>query len=245
MVGALQYLTCTRLDIAFSVHQLCQVMSHPTTTHFEATKRVLRYIRGTLNFRISFTPVPLTLTVFSNSDWAGDPTDRCFTTGLLVFLRPNPISWSTKKQSTVSRSLIEAEYRALATTIAELSWLRTLFKELRLYLSHIPVIWCDNVSAIALFANLVFYSRTKHLEVDYYFTHEKFLRKQLQIGFVSGCDNFADIFTKSFSAPLFCSLHSKLLVDSSPINLRGDVEHSFVSVKKKPMKKKNKQDEEG
>ena len=140
MVGALQYLTCTRLDIAFSVHQLCQVMSHPTTTHFEATKRVLRYIRGTLNFGISFTPVPLTVTAFSNSDWAGDPTDRCFTTGLLVFLGPNPISWSTKKQSTVSRSLIEAEYRALATTIAKLSWLRTLFKELRLYLSHIPVI---------------------------------------------------------------------------------------------------------
>ena len=97
MVGALQYLTYTRLDIAFSVHQLCQVMSHPTTTHFETTKRVLRYIRGTLNFGISFTPVPLTLTAFSNSDWVGDPTDRRFTTGLLVFLGPNPISWSTKK----------------------------------------------------------------------------------------------------------------------------------------------------
>ena len=68
MVGALQYLNFTRPDIAFSVHQLCQFMSHPTTTHFEAVKRVLRYIRGTLNFRISFTPSPLTLTAFSDSD---------------------------------------------------------------------------------------------------------------------------------------------------------------------------------
>ena len=92
MVGALQYLTFTCPDIAFSMRQLCQFMSHPTTTHFEAAKHVLRYIRGTLNFRISFTPVPLTLTVFSNSDWAGDPTDRCFTIVLLVFLGPNPIS---------------------------------------------------------------------------------------------------------------------------------------------------------
>lgn len=92
MVGALQYLTFTRPDIAFSVHQLCQLMSHPTTTHLEAAKRVLRYIKGTLHFGISFTPSPLTLTAFSNADKAGDPSDRHSTTSLLVFLGPNPIS---------------------------------------------------------------------------------------------------------------------------------------------------------
>ena len=161
-------------------------MSHPTTTHLEAAKRVLRYIRGTLHFGISFTPGPLTLTTFSDADWAGDPTDRRSTTGLLVFLGNNPISWSAKKQSTVSRSSTEAEYRALASTAAELSWLRTLFKKICVFLHHIPVIWCDNVSAIALSANPVFHSRTKHLEVDYHFTREKVLRKQLQIDFVSG-----------------------------------------------------------
>ena len=133
----------------------------------------------------------------------------------------------------------------MATTTTELSWLHTLIKELRIFLSHIPVIWCDNVSTITLFANPIFHSRTKHLEVDYHFTREKVLRKQLQIGFVSGRNNFTDIFTKSLPTPLFCVHRSKLLVDSSPINLRGDVKHSFVSVKKKPMKKKNKQDEEG
>ena len=209
-------------------------MSHPTTTHLEAAKHVLCYIRGILNFGISFTPGPLTLTAFSDSDWAGDPTDRHSTTGLVVFLEPNSISWSTKKQSTISHSSIEAEYRTLATTAVELAWLRTLFKELHLYLSHIPIIWCNNISAIALSANLVFHSRTKHLEVDYHFTRQIVLRKQLQIGFVSGQDNFADIFTKSLSAPLFHLLRSKLLVDSSPISLRGDVEHSLASVKKKP-----------
>ncbi|XP_030944548.1 uncharacterized protein LOC115969116 [Quercus lobata] len=97
MVGALQYLTFTRPDIAFIVHQLCQFMSHPTTTHLEATKHVLRYIKGTLNFGISFTPSPLTLTAFSDSNWAGDPTDGHSTTGLVVFLGPNSISWSAKK----------------------------------------------------------------------------------------------------------------------------------------------------
>ena len=107
--------------------------------------RFLPYIRGTLHFGISFTPEPLTLTAFSDADWAGDPTDRRSTTGLLVFLGPNPISWFAKRQSTVSRSSTKAEYHALATIAAELSWLRTLFKELRIFLHHIPVTWCDNV----------------------------------------------------------------------------------------------------
>lgn len=97
IVGALQYLTFTRPDIAFSGHQLCQLMSHPTTTHLEAAKQVLHYIKGTLHFGISFTLGPLTLTAFSDADGAGDPSDRRSTTGLLVFLGPNPISWSTKK----------------------------------------------------------------------------------------------------------------------------------------------------
>ena len=154
-----------------------------------------------------------------------------------MFLGNNPISWSAKKQSTVSRSSTDVEYRAMASTAAKLSWFRTLFKELHVYLHHIPVIWCDNVFAIALSANPVFHSRTKHLEVDYHFTREKVLRKQLQIGFVSGRDNFADIFTKPLPAPLFQFHRAKLLVDSSPISLRGDVEHSSSS---RPVKKTKK-----
>ena len=92
MVGALQYLTFTRLDLAFSVHQLCQFMSHPTTIHLEAAKRVLRYLRGTLYHGISFSPGPLTLTAFLNADQAGDPFEHRSTTSLLVFLGPSPIS---------------------------------------------------------------------------------------------------------------------------------------------------------
>ena len=150
MVGALQYLTFTRPDLAFNVHQLCQFMSKPTFVHLEVAKRVLRYIRGTLHHGICLSPGPLILTAFSDADWAGDPTDRRSTTGLLVFLGPNPISWSAKKQNTMSRSSTEAEYRALAISAAELSWLRILFKELKIFLPYVPVIWCDNISAIAL-----------------------------------------------------------------------------------------------
>lgn len=93
-----------------------------------------------------------------------------------------------------------------------------------MFLSYVPVLWCDNVSAIALFANLVFHSCTMHLEVDYHYVCEKVLHKDLSVGFVSGKDNLADIFTKPLSAPLFVLLRCKLLVDSSPFRLRRGIE---------------------
>ena len=96
-------------------------MQFPTTTHLEPAKRVLRYVRGTFSHGIYFSRGPLTLTAFTDADWVGDPFDRKSTTGFMVFLGSNPISWSSKKQSTVSRSSIEAECRALATTAVELS----------------------------------------------------------------------------------------------------------------------------
>ena len=165
----------------------------------------------------------MTLTAFSDADWAGDPFDRRSTTGLLVFLGPSPISWSSKKQTTVTRSSIEAEYRALATTAAEVSWLRILFKKLRIFLSHVPVLWCDNASAIALSANPMFHSRTKHIEVDYHYVHEKGLHRDLCVRFVSGKDNLADIFTKPLPSPSFLLQRRKLLLDASPKSLTGDV----------------------
>uniref|UniRef100_A0A2N9JA74 Reverse transcriptase Ty1/copia-type domain-containing protein n=1 Tax=Fagus sylvatica TaxID=28930 RepID=A0A2N9JA74_FAGSY len=154
-------LTFTRPDISFAVHQVCQYMAAPTTTHLSAAKRILRYIKGTLFHGIAFTPGPLTLSVYSDADWAGDPDDRRSTSGLLVYLGSNPITWSAKKQATVSRSSTESEYRALATASAEVCWLRTLLKDLGIYLSQPPILWCDNVSALAIASNPVFHARTK------------------------------------------------------------------------------------
>ena len=199
-------------------------MHHPTTTHFEAAKHVLHYVKGTLNHGIHFSPGPLTLSTFANADWAGDPTNRCSTTGFIVFLGSNPVSWSSKKQSTISRSSIEAEYITLATTTTELAWLRILFKELRLFLYHVLVLWCDNVSAIALSTNPVFHLHTKRIEVDYHYVREKFLRKDMCFRFVSGKDNLSNVFIKPLTAPLFQAQQRKLMVISSPFHLRGDVE---------------------
>jgi hypothetical protein len=226
LVGALHYLTFTRPNLSFAVHQVCQFMNTPTDIHLTAAKRILRYLRGTLDHRLHYTPGPISISAFSDADWAGDPNDRRSTSGLLFFLGNNPITWSAKKQLTVSRSSTEAEYRALASASAELCWLRTLLKDLGLYLHDPPILWCDNISALAIASNPVFHARTKHIEVDFHFIRERVLRKDLQVKFVSTNDQLADIFTKGLPSSRFRDLQSKLLVPVDTIRLRGDDEVS-------------------
>ncbi|KAM1299642.1 hypothetical protein ACFX2H_010922 [Malus domestica] len=203
LVGALQYLTFTRPDISFAVHQVYQFMQCPMESHFVAVKRILRYLRATQGCGIHYIKGSLEITAYSDADWAGDPNDRRSTTGLVVFLGSNPISWSSKKQHTVSRSSTEAEYRALSTTAAELDWIKQLLVFLHVPISVQPVLFCDNLSAIALTCNPVQHQRTKHIEIDVHFVRERVARHDLQVHFVSSNEQFADILTKGLSAPLF------------------------------------------
>ena len=220
-VGALQYAIFTRPDITYAVNQVCQYMHKPTATHLAAAKRILRYLQGTLHLGIRFQSGSPTLTAFTDSDWAGDPYDRRSTTGITVFLGNNPITWVSKKQHTVSRSSTEAEYRALATGVAELAWLRQVLCDLGIFLPSAPAIWCDNTSAIALASNLVFHSRTKHIEVDYHFVRERVVRGDLHLHFISTEDQLADLFTKPLSTPRFLKLTSKLMFSAPTHSLEG------------------------
>ncbi|XP_028078599.1 uncharacterized protein LOC114280430 [Camellia sinensis] len=126
IVGALQYLTITRPDISFAVNQLCQHMYNPTVGHYVGIKRLLRFIKGTISHGLTYNPSSFDLHAYSDSNWARDSVDRKSTSGYCVFLGSNLISWSSKKQATISRSSAEAEYRSLAHTIAKLAWLGML-----------------------------------------------------------------------------------------------------------------------
>ncbi|KAM1260029.1 hypothetical protein ACFX2J_039256 [Malus domestica] len=218
IVGALQYLTFTRPDIAFSVHQVSQFLQTPMVSHFTAVKRILRYLKGTLSSGITYAAGDVGLKAFSDADWAGDPNDRRSTTGFVVFLGSNPISWSSKKQQTVSRSSTEAEYRAMSSTAAELDWIQQLLTFLHIHLSCAPVLFCDNLSAIALSFNPVQHQRTKHIEIDVHFVRERIAQKKLLVQFVSSGEQFADILTKGLSAPLFRTHCTNLMLGSSPMH---------------------------
>lgn len=199
-VGALQYLTMTRPDLAFAVNKVCQYLHAPTDTHWGAVKRILRYVKGTLDFGVKIQKSQtMMLSGFSDADWAGCPDDRRSTSGFAVFLGVNLISWSSRKQATVSRSSTEAEYKAIANLTAEMIWIKSLLKELGVYQSKAPRLWCDNLGATYLTSNPMFHARTKHIEVDFHFVREQVARKAMEVRFISSSDQVADILTKPLS----------------------------------------------
>jgi hypothetical protein len=165
---------------------------------------------------------PITITAYCDSDWAGNPDDRRSTTGFGIFLGPNLISWTAKKQHIVSRSSTEAEYRSLSLATAEMYWLRMLLKELQVILPSPPLLWCDNSGALAIASNPVNHARTKHIKVDIHFVLEKVLNRDILLKHISTLEQLADIFTKGHTAARFSFLHDKLM-DLPPISLRGGV----------------------
>ncbi|XP_019153734.1 PREDICTED: uncharacterized protein LOC109150298 [Ipomoea nil] len=217
LVGALQYLTITRPDLSFAVNRLCQFMHSPTDDHWVLLKRVLRYIKGTLNYGLRLSPsVSTSVHAFSDSDWAGCPVDRKNTSGYAVFLGSNLISWLSRKQRTVARSSTKAEYKALADVSAEVTWIVSLLRELGLHSGDPATLWCDNLGATYLCANPVFHARTKHVEIDFHFVRDKVASREFIVNFVSTKDQLADILTKPLPGPRFAAHRDKLNVVSHP-----------------------------
>ncbi|XP_042499721.1 uncharacterized mitochondrial protein AtMg00810-like [Macadamia integrifolia] len=182
VVGALQYLTLTHPDLSYSVNQVCQFMHAPTTAHYDAIKRILRYLKHTLGAGIDIKPGPISIvTTFTDADWAGCPDTRRSTTGFCIFLGSNLLSWGSKKQPTVSHSSSESEYKALVVTISEVLWLSYLLDDLHVPISLPLIINCDNISTTYMAANPVRHARTKHIEVDYHFVRELVLTKKIKV----------------------------------------------------------------
>ncbi|XP_062082482.1 uncharacterized mitochondrial protein AtMg00810-like [Humulus lupulus] len=224
IIGGLQYLTHTRPDLSFVVNKLSQYLQAPTTVHWSAAKRVLRYLKGTINhgIHIKFSD-QLSITGYSDADWACCPDDRKSIAGYCVYLGDTLVSWSSKKQAVVSRSSTESEYRALAHVAAEISWIQALLNEFQFPLQRTPISWCDNMGASALAANPVYHARTKHIELDVHFVRDKVLKKQLEVRYVPSSDQIADCLTKSLTHHRFHFLTDKLGVVETPLRLRGSV----------------------
>jgi len=223
VVGALQYLTMTRPDIAFVVNKVCQFMQQPTSAHWFSVKRILRYLKGTLHDGLVLSHSShLTLEGFSDADWGGQPDDRRSTSGYLVYLGGNLVSWSSSKQKVVSRSSAESEYRGLAFATAEMIWMQALLQELCVSIPAIPLLWYDNISAYHMAKNPVFHARTKHIEIDLHFIRDQVTRGKLQLQFIPTVEQPADLLTKNLTSSKFLSLKTQLCIIPRPFHLRGD-----------------------
>jgi hypothetical protein len=222
LAGALQYLTFTRPDIACAVQQVCLHMHDPRETHLVAAKRILRYLQGTLHLALILPKTaPSQLIVYTDADWAGYPDTRRSTSGYAVFLGDSLVSWSSKRQPTVSRSSPEAEYRAVANGVAEVSWLRQLLQELHHPLQSTSLVYCDNVSAVYLSSNPIQHQRTKHVEIDLHFVRERVALGAVRVLHVPTTSQFADVFTKGLPSSVFEAFRSRLNVLPSDVQTAG------------------------
>ncbi|XP_019160565.1 PREDICTED: uncharacterized protein LOC109157127 [Ipomoea nil] len=171
LAGALQYLTVTRPDLSYAVNRLCLFMHSPTIDHWKLLKRVLRYVKATVDFGLRLTASSSTdFHAVLDSDWVGCSIDRKSTSGFAVFCGSNLVLWVCHKQKTVARSSTEAEYKALADVSVKVTWIVSLLREIGFSLGATLRLWCDNLGAAYLCANPVFHVRTKHVEINFQFS---------------------------------------------------------------------------
>ncbi|GJU72942.1 ribonuclease H-like domain-containing protein [Tanacetum coccineum] len=217
LAGSLQYLTFTRPDITYDVQQVCLYMHDPREPHFSALKRILRYVQGTLDYGLQlFSSTTDSLIAYTDADWAGCLTTRRSTSGYYVFLGNNLLSWSSKRQPTLSHFSAEAEYRGVANAVAETCWIWNLLRELHIPLSSATIVYFDNVSVVYLSSNPVQHQRTKHIEIDIHFVRDLVATGLVRVLHVPSRFQYADIFTKGLPSSLFEEFRTSLSVQCPP-----------------------------
>ncbi|KAD2804468.1 hypothetical protein E3N88_37845 [Mikania micrantha] len=197
-------------------------MHSPHTSHFNALKRILRYIEGTINFGLHLTKAATSfLVAYTDAYWASSPDTRWSTSGYCTYFGDNLVSWSSKRHATISRSSAEAEYRGVANVVADLCWIHNLLLELHLAPSQASIVYCDNISAIYLSQNTVQHQRTKHIELDIHFFLEQVQSGSIRVLHVSSGFQIVNIFTTGLPHVLFEHFRSNLTIGSLPASTVG------------------------
>ncbi|GKA89566.1 ribonuclease H-like domain-containing protein, partial [Tanacetum coccineum] len=159
---------------------------------------------GTLDYGLQlFSSTIDSLIAYSDADWAGCPTTQWSTSGYCFFLGNNLLSWSSKRQPTLSCSSAEVEYHGVANAVAETCWIRNLLRELHTPSSSATIVYCDNLSVVYLSSNPVQHQRTKHIEIDIHFVWDLVATGQVRVLHVPSRFQYADIFTKGLPSALF------------------------------------------
>lgn len=216
LIGCLMFLTTTRPDILFAVSLLSRFMHCATEIHLQAAKRVLRYIKGTINYGVKFgKSADFKLFGFSDSDWAGSIDDRRSTSGYCFSLGSGIFSWCSKKQDIVTQSTAEAEYVAATAAVNQVLWLRKIFVDVHLEQTESTEVFVDSQGAIDISHNPVFHNKTKHFSIKFHFLREVQQNGDIILVHCRSADNLADLFTKPLPFGTFQLLREKIGVCSS------------------------------
>ena len=176
-----------------------------------AVIRILKYLKNAPGRGLFYrSSGHLSIEGYIDADWVGSPSNRKSTIGYCTFIGGNLVTWRSKKQLVVACSSAEAEYRAMAHTTYELTWLRMVLQEFGLLTQGLTPLYYDNQAAIHIASNPVFHERTKHIEVDCHFVHSKVESKDIITLFVPSGSQLADIFTKALPKNAIDSICNKL-----------------------------------
>eukprot|EP00253_Pinus_taeda_P018932 PITA_18932 len=224
IVGSLMYLTATRPDIMYAVSLISRFMERPKEAHWQAVKRILRYVKGTKMFGILYNVSEHShLVGYTDSDWAGSVDDRKSTSGYVFHMGSGAISWDSKTQSIVALSTAEAEYVAAIAAACQAVWMRRMLRSLGQEQTKATVIFCDNSLAIALSKNSVFHKRTKHIDTRFHYIRELVNNGEIVIEHCRTQEQVADILTKPLNQKSFEFLRKCLGMTECPADeIKGE-----------------------
>ena len=213
IIGSLQFAALTtRPDIAYAVNYAAQFKNHPTTANCNAVRRILKYLRGTSNFRIPLGGHHSSniLTAYADADYAAALDDRKSRSGYVIFFDGSPVSWASKKQPCVATSTTHSEYIACYAAATEVIWLRRLLASIGISQNTPTTIFTDSQSAMRLAVNPEFHSRTKHVDVKFHFLREQVVLRTIDIQYLPTQQQIVDIMTKALPPDQFRRLRDLL-----------------------------------
>ena len=211
VIGSLLYLMLgTRPDLAFAVTKLAQFASNPSDDHLNRALYICRYLVGTKDYSLVYNGASQAgLIAGTDSDWASDPHSRRSQTGFFLKLANGIFSWQSRAQKTIAHSSTEAEYMAMSDCSRQVVWVRNLLAELGYHVSHIPLSG-DNQGSIFIASNPVTEPRSKHIDIRYHYIREVHDKGIVDVFYIDGNNNPADIFTKNLGAVKFLKFRSQL-----------------------------------
>ena len=211
VIGSLLYLILgTRPDIAFAVTHLSCHSANPSQDHLSKVLYICRYLIGTSTYSLVYNGGSgAGLTACTDSDCGSDPTSRLSQTGFYLKLADGLISWTSCAQKAIAYLSTEAEYMALSNCARQVTWIRSLLGELGYKLNAI-LICSDNQGSIFMASNPVTEPHSKHIDIRYHGICESITNGKVELFFIDGAENPADLLTKNLPCEKFVKFQAQL-----------------------------------
>jgi hypothetical protein len=204
-VGSLMYaMMSIRPDICYATGLVSRYQSNPGKAHWQAVKRIFKYLQMTKNMKLCFGLDELEIKGFTNADFAGDTDDRKSTSGYVFLFGGTTVSWLSKKQGCVAKYTMEAEYIACSTAVINVVWIKCFVDSLKLDMQDRPVnVFCDNKSAISLIKSGANSSKDKYIDINYHYIQDIVEMGEIKVHFIPSTDMMADPMTKGLTLNQF------------------------------------------